>query len=299
MPTRADSADLPVPAWTLAVAAMFCVQLGSALSLPLIDRVGPAGTAWLRFTAAALIFLALARPPLRQLRLHDLPGLLSLGISTGLMTALFLAAIARIPLGTTVAIEFLGPLSVATLRSHSRRALIWPVIALFGVVLLTEPWHGPIDTLGIGLAAGAAVGWAGYILFTQHVGDRFDGLTGLSLTTPVAAATTAIVGIPQAEGNLSIGIVATAVGLAVLLPVVPFALEMTALRHITPTAFGTLMALEPAIAVVLGLIVLHQNPAPLQLVGILFVVIAGAAAQRNGKRRPDELRPIPPATGNC
>lgn len=214
------------------------------------------------------------------------------------MTALFLAAIARIPLGTAVAIEFLGPLGVATVRSHSRRALLWPVIALLGVVLLTEPWHGPVDTVGIGLAAGAAVGWAFYILLTQHVGDRFDGLDGLSLTAPIAAAATAVVGIPQASGHLSLAVIASALGLAVLLPVVPFALEMTALRHITPNAFGTLMALEPAIAVVLGLIVLHQKPMPLQIVGIGFVVLAGAAAQRSGRRSRAGLGPIPPAGGN-
>ena len=99
-----------------------------------------------------------------------------------------------------------------------------------------------------------------------------------------AAATAAIVGIPQASGHITPGILAAALGLAVLLPVLPFALEMLALRHMTPTAFGTLMALEPAIGVLLGLIVLSQTPTPTQLAGILLVVIAGAAAQRGGRR---------------
>ncbi len=277
---------LPVPPWMLAVTAMFCVQLGSALSLPLIEKVGPAGTAWLRLTAGALIFLALARPPIRSIARRDIPALLALGVTIGAMTCLFLAAIDRIPLGTSVAIEFLGPLSVAALRSHSRRALLWPALALAGVLMLTEPWHGAVNLAGIGFAVASAVGWAAYILLTQHVGDRFSGLNGLSLTIPVAAATAAVVGVPQAAGHITASVIAAAIGLAVLLPVLPFALEMTALRHMKPAAFGTLMALEPAIGVVLGLLVLHQQPSPPQVVGIMLVVFAGAAAQRNGERRP-------------
>jgi inner membrane transporter RhtA len=102
---------------------MMSVQLGSALSVHLITAVGPAGTAWLRLSMGALIFLALARPPLRAIRRRDVPALLGLGVTTGLQTIAFLAAIERIPLGTAVAIEFLGPLTVAAVRSHSTRAL--------------------------------------------------------------------------------------------------------------------------------------------------------------------------------
>ncbi|MEI6253035.1 MAG: EamA family transporter [Mycobacteriaceae bacterium] len=288
MASVTESRGLPVPAWMLAVTAMFCVQLGSALSLPLISQVGPAGTAWLRLTAGALIFLALARPPLLSIERRDVPALIALGVTTGLMTCLFLAAIDRIPLGTSVAIEFLGPLSVAALRSHNRRALLWPAVALVGVLLLTEPWHGSVNIAGIGFAAGSAVGWALYIVLTQHIGDRFTGLKGLSLTTPVAAAAAAVFGVPQAAGHITVAALLAAAGLAVLLPVLPFALEMTALRHMNPAAFGTLMALEPAIGVVLGLLVLHQHLSPLQIAGIALVVSAGAAAQRNGGRRRDD-----------
>jgi len=282
-----DSSGLPVPAWMPAVAAIFSVQLGAALSMPLISAVGPAGAAWLRLTAGALIFLAIARPPLRSVRRRDVPALVALGFATGAMTCLFLASIERIPLGTSVAIEFLGPLTVAALRSGTRRALIWPALALFGVLLLTEPWHGAINLAGIGFAAGSAIGWAVYILLTQHIGDRFSGLTGLSLTIPVAAATAAVVGIPQAAGHLTAPIVVAAIGLALLMPVLPFALEMIALRHMNHAAFGTLMALEPAIGVILGLVVLHQHPSAVQTLGIMLVVVAGAAAQRNGRRLPD------------
>jgi inner membrane transporter RhtA len=274
---------------------MMSVQLGSALSVGLIATVGPAGTAWLRLTMGAVIFILIARPPLRSVRRTDVPALLGLGIGTGLMTIAFLAAVERIPLGTAVAIEFLGPLTVAAIRSHAARALIWPALALVGVVLLTEPWRGEVDPIGVLFAGLAALGWAAYILLTQRVGDRFTGISGLSLTIPVAAVTAAVVGIPQAAGQLSPGVLVAAAGLALLLPVLPFALEMLALRRMTHTAFGTLMALEPAIGLVLGLLVLHQTPSATQLVGIAIVVLAGAAAQRGGRRdAPTAERTAPP-----
>lgn len=291
MTTRARS-TASVPPWALAVVAMLSVQLGSALSVELISTVGPAGTAWLRLSIGALVFVALARAPLRRVRRHDVPALLGLGVTTGLVTIAFLAAIERIPLGTAVAVEFLGPLTVAAVRSHSARALAWPALALVGVALLTEPWRGATNPVGLGFAALAAVGWGTYILLTQRIGDRFAGLGGLSITVPIAAATAALAGIPQASGHLSVGALVSAAGLALLLPVLPYALEMLALRRMTPSAFGTLMALEPAIGVLLGLIVLHQTPSLVQAVGIMIVVLAGAAAQQGGRRaqRPPSIR---------
>lgn len=274
----------PVPPWGLAVAAMLSVQLGSALSVDLISSVGAAGTAWLRLSMGALIFLVIARPAVRSIHLGDIPTLLALGVTTGLMTVMFLAAIERIPLGTAVSIEFLGPLTVAAIRSHSRRALLWPALALVGVVMLTEPWRGNIDPAGVAFAVLAGIGWGTYILLTQRIGDRFAGIESLSITVTIAALTAAVVGIPQASGHITLGILAAAAGLAILLPVLPFAFELLALRRMTPTAFGTLMALEPAMGVLLGLIVLYQQPSVVQLVGIVLVVLAGASAQRGGRR---------------
>jgi inner membrane transporter RhtA len=214
-------------------------------------------------------------------------------VTTGLVTIAFLAAIERIPLGTAVAIEFLGPLTVAAVRTHTRRALAWPALALVGVVLLTEPWHGHLNPSGVGFAALAALGWATYIVLTQRIGDRFTGLGGLSITVPIAALTAATIGIPQAAGHITPGTLLAAAGLALLLPVLPFALELLALRRMTTAAFGTLMALEPAIGVILGLLVLHQTPTAIHIASITLVVCAGAAAQRHGRRdaeadeRPD------------
>lgn len=287
-------ARMPVPPWGLAVTAILSVQLGSALSVNLIDTVGAAGTAWLRLSMGAVILLIIGRPPLRSIRRGDVLPLLGLGLMTGVMTVGFLAAVEHIPLGTAVAIEFLGPLTVAAVRSHTRSALAWPALALAGVVLLTQPWQGDFNLVGVAWAALAACGWGMYILLTQRLGDRFTGIGSLTITVPVAALAAAAVGIPQAAGHLTLEVLAAAAGLAILLPVLPFALEMLALRRMTPAAFGTLMALEPAVGVLLGLLILHQQPSIVQVAGIVLVVLAGAAAQRDG-RRPSRKEQASPA----
>jgi len=284
---------VPVPPWGLAITAILSVQLGSALSVNLIDTVGPAGTAWLRLSMGAVILLIIGRPPLRSIRRRDVLPLLGLGVTTGVMTVGFLAAVEHIPLGTAVAIEFLGPLTVAALRSRNRAALAWPALALAGVVLLTQPWQGDFNLVGVSWAALAACGWGVYILLTQRIGDRFSGIGALTLTVPIAALAAAAVGIPQAAGHLTVDVLVAAAGLAVLLPVLPFALEMLALRRMTSAAFGTLMALEPAVGVVLGLLTLHPHPSPVQVAGIVLVVLAGAAAQRGGRRLRTEEQASP------
>lgn len=283
------------PAWLLAVVAMLSVQFGAAVSVYLFDDVGVGGTAWLRLTLSALVLILLVRPrywrwPMRDLRTPILLGVVSAG-----MTLSFLAAIDRLPLGTVVAIEFLGPLTVAALNSHSRRALAWPALALVGVVMLTEPWRSEVDLIGIALAGVAAVGWALYIVITQRVGDRFDGLFGLSVSIPVAAVITAVVGVPQVWGNLTLEVLLVALGAAILLPLIPWTLEFLALRRLTKSAFGTLMALEPAFAVMVGVAVLGQAAGVLDLVGIACVIVAGVASARTGRRdldRPDLESPI-------
>jgi inner membrane transporter RhtA len=263
---------------------MLSIQLGAAWSLPLMAEIGAAGTSWLRLSCGALILLVIARPSLRSIHRNNVIPLVGLGVVIGVMTTSFLAAIERIPLGTTVAIEFLGPLTVAALRGGSWRAGIWPGVALAGVVMLTEPWAGEVDLVGIGLALLAALGWGLYILLTQKVGDQFQGIQGLALTTPIAAATAAIVGVPQAWGQIDLRVLIIALGLALLIPVIPYALEMLALKKMNPTAFGTLMAVEPGIALVIGLVILSQSPNLVQTLGMVLVVSAGVIAQRRSAR---------------
>lgn len=287
------------PAWSLAVAAMLLIQLSSALSVTVIDAVGAGGAAWLRMCFGALFLLLIVRPSLRSVRRADVPNLLMLGAITGLMSTLFLAALERIPLGTAVAIEFLGPLTVAAVMSRRRQALVWPALAFVGVVLLTEPWKGATDALGVLFALLAGACWGLYNLLTQRVGDRFSGISGLAYTIPIAAVVTTIIGVPSViGGTLTLPIILLAAGIALLTPVISFGLEMLALRRMTHTAFGTLLAIEPAFAIIIGLIVLSQTPGVLQVIGIVIVVIAGAGAQRGGTRSRPAVSSdggIPPA----
>lgn len=282
-----------IPPWSMAVAAMLSVQLSNALSVPVIDQVGAAGTAWLRMCFGVVFLWMIARAAIRSLRRKDVPALIALGVVTGFMTTFFLAAVERIPLGTAVAIESLGPLTVAGLMSQRRKALIWPALAFVGVVLLTEPWHGRIDLAGVGFALAAGTCWGLYNLLTQHVGDRFSGISGLSLTIPVAALATLPVGLPQViGGEFTWWVLPVAAGIALITPVIAFGLEMLALRRMTHTAFGTLLSIEPAFGILIGLLVLAQQPTVMQLVGIAVVIFAGAAAQRGGTRPAAPTAPI-------
>jgi inner membrane transporter RhtA len=263
---------------------MLSVQLGAAISVGLFESVGVGGTAWLRLALGALGFVLIARPRYLQWSRAQLRAPILLGLVSAVMTVSFLAALDRIPLGTTVAIEFLGPLSVAAINSRTRRALAWPLLALIGVVLLTEPWRGDPNLAGIAFAALAGIGWGLYIVITQHVGDRFSGVNGLAISMPVAALVTAFVGIPQVWGNLTVEVFTVALLAALLLPLIPWTLELYALRRLTKSAFGTLMAIEPAMALAIGALLLNQIPAWAQFIGMGCVVMAGIAAERSGRR---------------
>jgi len=166
---------------------MASVQAGAALSTHLFQAVTPAGSAWLRLAIAALILLLVTRPRPRAIGWPALRGAVLLGVMTAVLTLAFIEAVARIPLGTASAIEFLGPLGVAAIGSHRRSALVWPTLAPAGVTGLTEPWHGQLNLSGVGFAAVAALGWAGYILLTQRVGVQLRGLHGLAISLSTAA----------------------------------------------------------------------------------------------------------------
>jgi inner membrane transporter RhtA len=284
---RVTRLALPTDARTgagMAVAAMVCVQIGIAASVGLFDDVGPAGAAALRLAWAGVLLGVLVRPRPRAFSRRGLVASVVLGVVTGAMTLCYMEAVARLPLGTASALEFLGPLGVAVARGRGTTK-IWPAIAAVGVLLLTEPWHGAASADGIAFALAAAAGWAGYIVLTQQVGDEVAGIQGLAVSMPVAGVVALLVAQPDPAVALAPAMVLAGIGLAVLLPVIPFALEMLALRRLTTSAFGTLMSLEPAIALIVGLVWLGQTPALGAVVGILFVVVAGVGAQRSGARR--------------
>ncbi|GAA5117334.1 EamA family transporter [Alloalcanivorax gelatiniphagus] len=262
---------------------MLCVQVGLAVSVSLIDDIGADGTAWLRLSWAGILLLVVVRPRLALYSREALWSGAALGVVTAGVTLLFMAAVARLPLGTASALEFLGPLAIAVWRSRGT-GRAWALVAALGVVCLTQPWTGAADPVGVAFALGAAVCWAAYILLTQRVGDAVSGLGGLAISMPVAAVAATLVAGPGVVGHLTPELLLYGLGLAILLPVVPFALELLALRRLTAGAFGTLMALEPAFALVIGFLVLSQVPNVVAVVGIALVVAAGIGAERSGAR---------------
>ncbi|MFI6264063.1 EamA family transporter [Micromonospora sp. NPDC051006] len=290
-PTRAGSA--------MALASMMLVQLGLAASVGLFDRIGPEGAAWLRLAWAGVLLAVLVRPRPSTLTRSALATCVALGVVTAGVTILFMAAVARLPLGTASALEFLGPLGVAVARGRGGTKL-WPLLAGVGVLLLTEPWRGGADLVGVGYALAAGACWAAYILLTQRVGDEVSGLRGLAISMPVAALVATVTVGPSVFADLTWGILLAGLGLAVLLPVIPFALELLALRRLTTAAFGTLMSLEPAIALLVGLVALGQLPGVAPLLGVAFVVAAGIGAERTGGREeppvPARAEPAPAGT---
>jgi len=275
----------------MAVGSMATVQVGLALSVPLFGEIGPLRVTLLRLAWAAVILIVVIRPRPWRFRRPILLATVALGVVTAGVTILFMAAVARLPLGTATALEFLGPLGVAVARGQGARRLLWPGLAAVGVLQLTHPWQGVASLPGIACALGAAACWAAYILLTQAVGDEAAGLQGLAVSIPVAALVSTAVTGPGLRAAVTPHLLLAGLGLALLLPVVPFSLEMCALRRLTTASFGTLMCLEPAFALLAGLVLLGQVPGAWSLAGVAFVVAAGLGAERTGARpaphRPD------------
>ncbi len=273
-----------VPGWVFAVAAMAILQFAAAVTTQLYPIVGPAGAGWLRLVGGAIIFLALVRPDFRSYGRSNIRLLVGLGLATALMTVSFQFAVATIGLSMTVPIQFLGPLTVGVLRAKKRSHIWWPVLALVGVIAVTQPWTGSIDPWGVMSALLAGCGWALYIVMTQAAGDRVSGFKALAVTIPVAAIAATFVGLPSAWGHLDLWVVLAGLGLGLLMPVIPFALELVALQRLTAAAFGTLSAGEPALAAIFGVTLLGEKLDFVQVVGIGIVIVAAVAAERTGRR---------------
>ncbi|AUG78380.1 hypothetical protein CFP65_3590 [Kitasatospora sp. MMS16-BH015] len=283
-----------IPAPLLCVGAMFTVQLGIALSRPLFGPLGVGGATFLRITVAAAILLAVTRPRLRGRSPRQLAAAALLGLTSGGMTLLFAGAVDRLPMGTAATIEFLGPLSVALAFSRRLSHLLWALLAAGGVALLTllgEGGHagGGLDPVGLLCAFGAAACYAGYILFTDKVGAVFEGFEGLAVSFGVAAVALAPFGLGPAWHGLAASphpwlLLLAVAGVALLLPVIPYALEMTAVRRLGQRVFSVLVSLEPAVSALVGLVVLGQLLGGPQLAGIACVVAASVGATLTGRR---------------
>jgi inner membrane transporter RhtA len=278
----------------LAVCSMISVQSGAAVSTWMFKTAGPLGTASLRLAFAAVIMLIWARPRLRGRSRQDLLLAAALGAISALMTLCYFEAIARIPLGVSSALEFLGPLAVAVSGLRRPLDVLWPLLAVCGVLALTQPWNGTADLVGVGFGAVSGAALGGYVVFTQRVGDRFSGVDGLAVSLTVAAVCAAPFGLSHKVPSFTPVLLLGAAGAAVLLPVLPYVLEMLALRRLTTAAFGTLLSFEPGFAALIGFILLHQRLSVPQSAGIVCVVAASLGAVRRGDRA-EQPEPAPTA----
>jgi inner membrane transporter RhtA len=259
----------------LVVVACVSPQIGAAFAVTLFDELGPAGAAFLRLTFAAIILLAIWRPRLAG----DLRLPAAFGLALGLMNWTFYEALDRIPLAIAVTIEFTGPLLVAVIGSRRPLDGAWIALAAAGILLLVNPGGGSLDPVGVGFALIAAVCWMSYIYLSKRTGAAFPGGSGLAIAMAVGALVVLPAGVIQADGALmQPHLLGSALVVALLSSVLPYSLELEALRRLPEAVFGVLMSLDPAVAALVGFLALGQALDGREVLGIAMVVVASAGA---------------------
>ena len=272
----------------LVVAGVITAQFGAGYAVTLFDELGPAGAAFLRLFFAALVLVAIWRPRLRGHTFADLRLAVTFGVVLGVMNLSIYSAMDRIPLGVAVTIEFAGPMAVAVIGSRRPLDLLWVALAATGIVLLTDPGGGSLDSIGVMFALLAATMWAFYILLAERTGRIFPGGSGLAVAMVAGAVVVAPFGIGQAGSELlKPELLAAGAAVALASSVIPYSLDLEALRRLPASLFGVLMSLEPAVAALAGLIVLGQELGAREWVAIALVVIASAGATAVPARAPD------------
>ncbi|WP_407649593.1 EamA family transporter [Goodfellowiella coeruleoviolacea] len=274
-----------VPPPALILAGIVTTQVGAAVAKQLFGLVGASGAVALRLVFAALVLLVVWRPSPRLNR-RTLAVVAGYGAVLGGMNLVFYQAVERIPLGAAVTIEFLGPLAVAVLGSRRWLDGLWALLAGGGVVLLAGGGgSGGLNWLGVVFALLAGLGWAGYILLSAALGSQTSDGRGLALAMSFAGVLVAPVGVLDAgTALLQPTVLVAGVAVALLSSVVPYSLELEALRRMPPRVFGVLMSLEPAVAALAGLLVLHERLGVLQWLAICCVVAASVGATRSARR---------------
>ena len=273
---------IPVPAQVLL--AIVSVQLGAALTKGLFAAVGPAGAVLLRVAFGALILLALSRPRLRGHAPAELTTILAFGLVLTGMNLAFYTALARLPLGAAVTLEFVGPLGVALLGSRRALDLVWGLLAAGGIVLL-GPLGGDLDPRGVAWALLAGALWGGYIPLSARTGRSFPGGSGLALAMGVAALVAAPFGLAAGGGPfLDARVLLFGLGVALLSSALPYTLELAALRRLPARTFGILLSLEPAVAALVGALALGEGLAPRALLAIGLVITASVGATLGVRR---------------
>lgn len=270
---------------SLVLIGILSVQFGAAVSKGLFIEIPPVGMVLLRLGTSSLILLAVARPRLGGRTAGDWRPVLALGVALGAMNWAFYESFARIPLGVAVTIEFVGPLAIAAAGLRRPRDVVWVGLAALGIVLFgVEPTK--VDALGFGLALLAGGCWALYIVSTAATGRRWAGVEGLAVASTVATLAIAPFAVATAGARLlepRLLVLGALVGL--LSSVIPYSLEMVALRTLPPRVFGILMSLEPATAAQVAAVLLSEWLTPLQLLAIACVTAASVGAARKTSGR--------------
>ncbi|HIK44160.1 MAG TPA: EamA family transporter [Leptolyngbyaceae cyanobacterium M65_K2018_010] len=256
---------------------MVSTQLGSAIAKSLFNQVGPLGMVSLRVGLAAILLILWQRPRWRGHTALDYRLLVAFGLSLAVMNGCFYAAIARIPIGVAVALEFSGPLLVSLL--YSRRWLdgLWVGLAAIGVVLLSPLQGASLDSLGVVLALLGGVAWGFYIILSAWVGRVFQGGEGLALAMAVGGLLLLPLGLATTGPTLfSPSLLGLGLAVALLASALPYSLEMVALRRMPVHGFGVLLSLEPAIASVISWLGLGETLTLQMMVAIGLIMMAAA-----------------------
>ncbi|GAB3624540.1 DMT family transporter [Mariniluteicoccus endophyticus] len=265
----------------LVTVSILSVQVGAAVAKGLFGVISPTAMVWLRLLTSTLVLLAWARPRLRGRTPTDWAVVSAFGLSLVTMNWAIYLSFSRIPLGMAVTIEFLGPLAIAVIGSRRARDFLWVLLAAIGVALLGFT-PSRFDLVGVAYALLAGVAWAAYILLSGHTGKRWEGLSGLSLASLVAVAV--ITGPALAVGGSSLWqphVLAIGAAVGLLSSVIPYSLEITALRTMPSKVFGILMSLEPAAAALAGLVLIGERLSWVEVAAMACVVVASVGATRS------------------
>jgi inner membrane transporter RhtA len=263
------------------------VQFGAGLADKLFGTIAPAAVTGLRLWTSALAMVALTgrgfSRSVRDLRerraFADAAVAGAFGVTLGVMNFSIYQSFARIPLGVAVTIEFLGPLAVAVAGSRHLRDLVWVALAAAGVVLLTRGGHGHLDLTGVLFAGLAGACWAAYIVLSSATGRRFPGSSGLTIAMVVAAVLITPPAVIAGGGAMfRPAVLATGAAIGILSSVIPYRLELESLRRMPTRLFGVWMSLEPAVAALIGLVMLGQRLSAVEWLAIACVMIACAGA---------------------
>ncbi|MBK0054638.1 MULTISPECIES: EamA family transporter [Stenotrophomonas] len=261
------------------------LAIGTSYAKHLFPLVGAQGTSALRVGFSALLLLLFWRPWRWKTSRVDAMTILRYGLTLGLMNLLFYMAIRTIPFGIAVAIEFTGPLTVAMLSSRRPIDFVWVGCALLGLLLLLPLGGGPaLDPAGVLYAMGAAACWGLYIVFGKRAGHLHAGHT---VSLGLLAASLVVVPVGVAHAGMALlepKILLAGLLVALVSSAIPMSLEMMALKRLPKETFGILISMEPAVAALWAMLLLHEQLAGVQWLAIGCTVVASVGSTMTARR---------------